>query len=98
MRTDDTQYWALELENVVKRIRRDFETFYSTIYKEMVTYYETKTVDMETTVKQELEDQKIEYEQYSVTYSKLQIEYEKIQKSYSYEKEVILKLESSCCK
>jgi hypothetical protein len=96
--TDDKQYWTLELSKVIKRIRHDFEVFYATIYREMTSYYETKIIEMETTVKQEFHDRSLEIEEFSMTYQKLQMDYEKIQKSSVYEREITMKLESTFCK
>ena len=94
---DTTQYWKLELKNVAKRIRADFETFYTSLYHQMKAQYESKIVDMETNIKQALQYQQTEVHEYSSTYQSSKTEYEKIQKSFSYEKETLFKLESTYC-
>lgn len=95
---DSTEFWTLELERVVKKIRQDFHTFYSTLYRDMTTYYETKTEELEINIKESIENQKNEREQFIIIQEKLQIEYEKIQKTYNYEREILTQLESTFCK
>jgi hypothetical protein len=95
---DMTQFWTLELDRVVKRIRRDFETFYTRIHQRMVAYYQTKTEELETYVKQDLQTEQIDIEQFTVTQQKLTIEYEQVQQTLSYEKEIFFKLDSTYCK
>jgi hypothetical protein len=95
-----TEYWSIELAKVVKRVRQDFEAFYSTVYREMSSYYESKAVEMEAIVKRESQEQEqyVGIEELSMNYQKLQIEYEKVQKTYTYEHEIFLKLEASYSK
>ncbi len=95
---DTTQFWKLAFEDVVKKIRRDFELLYATIYREMTVYYEIRTGELQTNVKQALKYQQIESEQFAMIQQKLQIEYEKVQKSLFYEKDILIKLETTCCK
>ncbi len=99
IQSDDTaQFWTLELDKVVKRIRHDFEVFYETTHQEMIAYYEVKTEELETNIKQALHYQQIEIEQFTMVQQQLQIEYEKIETSFSYEKEMSFKLETTYCK
>ncbi|UJR20187.1 hypothetical protein I4U23_023319 [Adineta vaga] len=87
------EYWAVELDESMKKIRRDFEMFYSTIYREMTTYYETKKEDLDKEVEQVANQQRVEYEEFIVFQQTLQVEYEKVQYSLTYEKEAYGKLE-----
>lgn len=82
----------------MKKIRQDFEAFYGVLNREMIVEYETKTKELETNIQQSVHYQQTEVEQFVIVQEKLQIEYEEIQKSYSYEKEILTKLESSYCK
>ncbi len=96
MSTDEAkQFWTLELDKVVKRIRYDFEAFYAAIYQQMTVYYQTQTESLETNVQQALHYQQIETEKFTMVQEKLQIEYEKTQTSLTYERDVFIKLEST---
>ncbi|CAF1116324.1 unnamed protein product [Adineta ricciae] len=87
------EYWAVELDESIKKIRRDFETFYATIYREMTTYYETKMEDLDKEIEQTTRYQRVEYEEFVASQQTLQVEYEKIQYSLTYEREAYSKLE-----
>ncbi|CAF1675345.1 unnamed protein product, partial [Adineta ricciae] len=78
------EYWAVELDESIKKIRRDFETFYATIYREMTTYYETKMEDLDKEIEQTTRNQRVEYEEFVASQQTLQVEYEKIQDSLTY--------------
>ena len=93
METKD--FWAEELERSVKKIRRDFEVLYGSIHREMDVYYQKKMQEVQVEVEQNQRYYQTEYQEVTVSYQSLQVEYEKIQHSFSYEKEVLIKLESS---
>ena len=95
---DTTQFWKLELDKSVKKIRRDFELLYGTINREMTAYYNIKTEEMRTDAEQALRYQQIEIEEIAMSQQTLQIEYEKVQKSFSYEKETLMKYEETYCR
>ena len=91
---DVKQFWTLELDKSVKKIRHDFELLYATIYREMTMYYEIKMEEVTKDVEHALSYQKIEIEEWStVRQQKLQAEYEEVQNSYSHEKEILIKFE-----
>lgn len=91
---DVKQFWTLELDRSVKKIRHDFKLLYATIYREMTMYYEMKMEEVTADVEQALHHQKIEIEEWStVRQQELQAEYEEVQKSYSSEKETLIKFE-----
>jgi hypothetical protein len=92
---DVKQFWTFEFEKIVEKIRHDFEQFYGIGVREMTEYYKTKMEQIEIEVKKTLDYQQIEIVSEEQT---LQIEYEQVQKSYSYEKELVVKLEATCCK
>jgi hypothetical protein len=89
------QFWTLELDKIVQRIRHDFEAFYASIYQQMVGYYQTKTEELEITIQQAPNYQQIEIEKFTMIQEKLHVEYEKIQTSLTYEKEIFIKLENT---
>jgi hypothetical protein len=95
---DLKQFWTLELDRCVKKIRRDFELLYESIYRQMASYYETKMEEAETHVKHAVRHQEIVAEEQAMTRQALQEEYEEVQKSLSYEKELQIKLEATYCK
>jgi hypothetical protein len=99
IRSDDViQFRTLDLDKIIKKIRYDFEVFYAAVYREMTALYEAKMVDIEADVKQALYYQSLEMEESTRLLRVQQIEYEKVQKSLSYEKEMLSKLEATCCK
>jgi hypothetical protein len=95
---DMSQYWSLELEKCMKKIRLDFELLYAAIYREMTSYYETKMEEIQTEVEQAVHYQQIEIEELAVSIQTLQAEYEEVQKRLSYEQEIQIKLEATYCK
>lgn len=82
----------------MKKIRHDFELLYATFYREMTSYYEKKTVEMQTDVEQALHYQQIEIKELAMSQQTLQVEYEQVQKSFSYEQEILIRLEATYCK
>ncbi|CAF0936215.1 unnamed protein product [Rotaria sordida] len=92
---DVKQFWALELDKVIKKIRRDFEELYSMFYRDMMVFYNTQLEEVNKEVEQALRYQSTEVETFSASQQTLQIEYEKVQKTYSYEREVIMQLEAT---
>ena len=92
---DSQQFWTLELNKIVQRIRHDFEAFYGSMYQQMVTYYETKAVELETNVQKSVQYQQVDMEKFTVVQQKLHVEYEKIQATLTYEREVYAKLENT---
>ncbi|CAF2952940.1 unnamed protein product [Rotaria sp. Silwood2] len=92
---DVKQFWAMELDKVIKSIRRDFEQLYSTFHHDMTVHYNTQLDELKTEIEQTSRYQSTEVDTYSANLQTLQIDYEKVQKSYSYEKEIIMKLEAT---
>jgi hypothetical protein len=92
------QYWTLELDKSIKRIRHDFEVFYATIYRQLNAYYESKTEEVTREVEQTSHYQRLELEEFVMTQQTLQVEYEKVQHTLTYEREIQTKLESTYCK
>ncbi len=95
---DVPQFGALELDKIVKKIRRDFGTYYATIHRDMTASYETKMAEIEPDIKQALHHQQSEMEEFAMILQTQQMEYEKVQKSLSYEKEIQIKIEATYCK
>ena len=91
-------FWRTELDNIIRRIRRDFEVFYGKIQSEMIAYYEAKTNEIETNIQQAYNYQETEVHQWSVTEERLTAEYERIEQSLAYERSILVKLEDSYCK
>jgi hypothetical protein len=87
-------FWTVELDKSVKRIRHDFEVFYATIYREMIAYYEAKTVEVTKEVEQAFHDQQFIMDEFAVSQQALQVENEKAQHSLVYEREITMKLEA----
>jgi hypothetical protein len=87
----------VELGKSVKKIRHDFEVFYSTLHREIAAYYETKIEEVRIEVDQPYEYHEVDIERYTLSIQKLQVTYEEVQKSFSYEKETLMKLESTYC-
>ncbi|CAF1596034.1 unnamed protein product [Rotaria sp. Silwood1] len=92
---DVKQFWALELDKVIKSIRRDFEQLYGTFQRDMTVYYNTQLDELAAEIEQTLRYQSTEIQTFSTSLQTLQVEYEKVQKTYLYEKDVIMKLEST---
>ncbi|UJR08457.1 hypothetical protein I4U23_012727 [Adineta vaga] len=95
---DVAQFWTLELDKSIKRIHHDFEVFYSTIYREMASYYETKMEEVKREVEQTVHEQQYDVDEFAMTMQALQVDYEKYQHSLSYEKEIQMKLEAKYAK
>jgi predicted nuclease with TOPRIM domain len=94
----DIQVRTLDLDNIKKKIRYDFEAFYATIYREMAASYEAKMTELEADVKEALQNQSAENEEFAMRIQIQQTEYEKAQKSLAYEREALTKLEHTYCK
>jgi len=88
----------LDLDKIIKKIRYDFEVFYSTVYRDIKASYEAKLVEIEADVKEALRHQSTEMEEFAMVLRSLQAEYEKVHMSLSHEKEMVLKLEHTYCK
>ncbi|CAF1276542.1 unnamed protein product [Rotaria magnacalcarata] len=95
---DVKQFWASELDKVVKSIRRDFEQLYGTFNREMTVYYKTQLEELQIEVEQASHYQSTDVETYTLSQQTLQAEYEKVHKIYSYEKESYVKLEATYVK
>lgn len=95
---DSTQYWQVELTESIKKIRRDFEMFYSTIYQETAAYYETKMEELDKEAEQAVIYQRKEMEELVVVQQTLQVEYEKVQYTLTSERDAYAKLELTYCK
>jgi len=91
-------FWRTELDNIIQRIRRDFEVFYGKIQSEMIAYYEAKTNEIETNIQQAYNYQQTEVHQWSAPEERLTVEYEQIEQSLAYERSILVKLEDSYCK
>ena len=89
----DDQFWRLELDKIVQRIRQDFEAFYGEIYKQMTVYYQMKREEAEVNVQKAISYQQVELEKFTMVQQKWHVEYEKTQTILTYEKEISLKLE-----
>jgi uncharacterized alkaline shock family protein YloU len=92
------EFWTLELEKSIKKIRRDFEQLYSAIDLEMSAHYKAKIEEAQVEIQQGMQYQQAEYEELTVSRQTLQVEYEKVQTSFSYEKGIYVKLEATYCK
>ena len=92
---DTKDFWAVELERSVKKIRRDFEVLYGTIHREMNVYYQKKMEEVQVEIEQSQRYTQVDYHEVTVTQQTLQVEYEKVQVTYSYEKETFVKLEGT---
>ena len=91
---DVGHFWTQELDKSVKRIHHDFEVFYATIYREMMTYYETKMDEVKKEVEEALHDQQFDDDEFAITQQALHVENEKAQHTLVYEREVAMKLEA----
>lgn len=91
---DVKQFWSLELDKCVVRIRHDFELLYTAIYRQMTTHYQVKIEEMETNVKQAVHYQKEMTGKITVSQQKLRVEYEEVQKILFYEKQTQTELEA----
>ncbi len=92
-----TQFGTLELDKIVKKIHRDFEAYYATIYRDMAASYEKKIAEIEPDIKQELHFQQMEMEELAMILEAQQMEYKEVQKNLSYEKELHTKIEATYC-
>jgi len=88
----------LDLDKIIKKIRYDFEVFYSTVYRDIKASYEAKLVEIEADVKEALRYQSAQMEEFAMILRTLQADYEKLQMSLSHEKEMQMKLEHTYCK
>ena len=87
----------MELNKSINRIRRDFELLYGTLHREMVKYYEVKSEETEREFENLQRYRDVEYEELIVTQQTLHVEYEKVQQTFTYEREVMNKLELTYC-
>ncbi|CAF4881363.1 unnamed protein product [Rotaria sp. Silwood1] len=62
---DVKQFWALELDKVIKSIRRDFEQLYGTFQRDMTVYYNTQLDELATEIEQALRYQSTEIQTFS---------------------------------
>ena len=92
------QILRLDTDQLLQRIRQDFESFYSSIYQQMVEYYQTKTNELQTNLNQILQFEQNQFEQNELIQNKLQREYQGIEKDFNYEKDIFINLESTFSK
>ncbi|CAF0868179.1 unnamed protein product [Adineta ricciae] len=90
---DLSQFWTLELDKSIQKIRHDFEVLYASIYREMTAYYETKTEEVRREVERASQEPQDDGSEFALTIQTLQADYEKYHHSLSYEKEMQMKLE-----
>ncbi|CAF0902809.1 unnamed protein product [Adineta ricciae] len=90
---DLSQFWTLELDKSIQKIRHDFEVFYASIYREMTAYYETKTDEVRREVERASQEPQDDGSEFALIIQTLQADYEKYHNSLSYEKEMQMKLE-----
>jgi N-glycosylase/DNA lyase len=89
------QFLRIDTDQILQRIRNDFESFYSTIYQQMIEYYQTKTNELQTNLNQILQYQQNQFEQNALIQNKLQREYQIIERDLNYEKDIFINLEST---
>jgi N-glycosylase/DNA lyase len=92
------QFVRTDIDQLLHRIRRDFENFYSNISQQMIEYYQTKTNELQTNINQILQHQQNEFQQYKLIQNKLQRENERLETDLNYEKEMFINLQSTLCK
>lgn len=95
---DLREFWSIELDKYVKKIRRDFEQLYGKIYYEMTEHYNTKMIEIETDVKQAFHYQQIELEELAINRQMLQVQYDEVQASFVYEQKIFIEFEATYCK
>lgn len=91
---DSDQYWALELDKCIERIRRDFECLYASIQRSTQAYYDDKSLEMQIEVEETLKYKKSEQEEFAFGQQALQQEYEQVQASLLQQKEIQAKYEA----
>ncbi|CAF3435661.1 unnamed protein product [Rotaria socialis] len=92
--SDFAGYWKLEWEQIVQKIRHDFEILYGAIHQETVCYYEKKSAELQGELEQIVDYQKVDVVKHVETVEKIQTEYQEVQKTYSHESAILLKSEA----
>ncbi|CAF3572357.1 unnamed protein product [Rotaria sp. Silwood1] len=95
---DFAEFWKLEWEQIIKKIRHDFEVLYGAIHQETISFYEKKSKEIQVALEQITQYQQVEQEKYVKIQQKLQRQCDEVQKKLAYEKEVLLKSEAIYCK
>ncbi|CAF1017062.1 unnamed protein product [Rotaria sp. Silwood1] len=91
---DFAEFWKLEWEQIIKKIRHDFEVLYGAIHQETISFYEKKSKEIQVALEQITQYQQVEQEKYVKIQQKLQRQCDEVQKKLAYEKEVLLKSEA----
>ncbi|CAF3318205.1 unnamed protein product [Rotaria socialis] len=91
---DFAQFWKVEREQIIKKIRGDFEVLYAAIQKDITTHYQKKTKQMQIDLERATDSEKFERLECGKIFGKLQIEYQEEQNNHSYEKAALLKAQS----
>jgi hypothetical protein len=86
---------TLDLDKSVLKIRRDFELLYATMSQKMTSYYEVQMKEMQTHVEEAFHYQRIEVEELAKIQQALELEYVEVQKSFSYQRELLMKTEAT---
>ena len=87
------------MDKSVRKIRRDFEQLYEAMSHKMTAYYATQMEGIQTDVEKASHYQQIEVkEQLARSQQTLEMEYVEGQKSFSYERELLMKFEATYCK
>ena len=89
------QSLRLDIDQLLQRIREDFQSFYSSLYQQMVEYYQTKTNDLQININQMLQHQQNQFEENAAIQSHLEREFHGIQTDLNYENEIFINLEST---
>ncbi|CAF1254177.1 unnamed protein product [Rotaria magnacalcarata] len=88
------QFWKIEWEQIIKKIRSDFEVLYAAIQKDTIAHYEKKSKLLQIDLERIIEMERVERLEYGKRFEKLQIEHQEVQDKHSYEKAALLKAES----
>lgn len=92
--SDFDEFWKSEWQNIVKKIRRDFELVYGAILQETICYYEKKREEAKVELECVANIQNTEHLELIQALEKLETEVTKAQKTHSHEKEALAKTEA----
>ncbi|CAF1079865.1 unnamed protein product [Rotaria sp. Silwood1] len=96
--SDFSEFWKHEWEQIIKKIRHDFELLYGAMHQETINFYEMKTKELQIELEQITQYQPVENEKHVKFQQKLQSEYEEVQKKFASEKQVLMELEATYSK
>lgn len=91
--SDFAEFWKVEWETIVGKIRQDFEIIYGAMQQKTIRFYENKIKEIEIEIKNKVDYESKEQMDGAKVQEQLDSECDTVKKIYLHEKETFLKQE-----